>query len=165
MNPYQTDNPNEETKQSISEALQYQRNRQRTTLVIFLILVVGVFLAGILNGSDSLELAVDANTLGVAGPEDYTHFIALSDITEVTLIEDFDAGEAVDALESDTMYVGIYENDLFGEYEIIAYQSCTSVVAVYTEDAVFVVGGASESGTETYYDTIAEAVENYAAQQ
>lgn len=164
MNAYQTDNPNEETRQSISEALEYQKNRQRTTLVIFLILIVGVLLYSILTGSDSLELAVDANTMGVAGPEDYTHFIALSDITEVTLIEEFDAGEAVDAVESDTMYVGIYENDLFGEYEIIAYQSCTTVIAVYTEDAVFVVGGASESRTQSYYETISEAVENYAAQ-
>lgn len=164
MNPYQTDNPNEETRQSINEAMQYQRSRQRTTLVIFLILVVGVFLAGIVNGSDSLEVAVDANTLGVAGPEEYTHFIALADITEVTMIEEFEAGEAVDAIDSKTMYVGIYENELFGEYEIIAYQSCTTVIAVYTQDAVFVVNGTSESATQKYYDTIAEAADGYTTQ-
>ena len=158
MSAYQTDNPHQETGKRISEEVRYQKSRQFTTLIFFIIIVIGVYLYSSVTGSGAIEVAVDAQTLGVAGPDKYTHFIALSDITQVELIEEFDVGEAIEEAGTDKTRVGTYRNDLLGEYGICAYQACTSVIAIYTEDEIFVVNGSSESATQTYYETITEAV-------
>lgn len=169
MNAYQTDDPNQQVSDSIGEAARFQQTRWRSTLIIFAIIVVGLFLyssfGGTGLGTGSIEVATDAKTLGVAGPNKTTHFTALSVITQVELIEDFDAGEAVEENGTDAIYVGTYENELLGEYEIIAYQSVPTVIAVYTEDSVFVFNGSSESATAKYYETVVEAVESYEAEE
>ena len=156
-----TDDVNQQVSETISEAAEMQKQRGRTTLVIFLILIVGVILYGMLSGSASIEAAVDSQTLGVASSSDYSRFTALADITQVELIEDFDTGDAVDIIESENLYLGTYENDLLGEYDICAYQKCTTVIVVYTEDSVFVFNRSSASATSSYYETVVEAVEGY----
>ena len=166
MNIYDRDQQNSQADgigNDVGRAADEQKKRNLNSLIFFVIIVVAFLLYSTLTGSGSIQAAVDDNTLGVSGPNKTTHFIALSDITEVDLLEEFEVGEAIEVTETDNIYLGTYQNDLLGEYSIIAYQSCAAMVVVYTADEVFVFNDTDKSATEEYYNLVTDALEAYAA--
>ena len=146
---------------TVNEVFSSQKKRTRNTIILFLVIVVGMMVYSSLTGAGSIEIAIDSKAVGVSGPESMVNIILFDDITDVELMEEFAVGEAVEAVESDNTYLGTYQNEQLGEYTIIAYQKCSSMIAVTTAEGVFVFNSSTASRTQEYYTALVEAIEAY----
>ena len=146
---------------NLSEGLSYYKRYRKSVLIIVLIIFVGVMIYGNATGSGTVSVQINDEAVGVAGPNGTTTILMYEDVIGMEYYEDFSVGEALDAYDSEQNYEGTYTNDLLGEYAIIAYQKCTSMIVIETEDGFFAFNYGSESKTQKNYETLLESFAAY----
>ncbi len=80
--------------------------------------------------------------------------IPKDDIQDMYLTEDFDEGEAVDLLHSDTYTCGIFENKELGQYKLFVRNNCDTVLVIKANDEYYAFNYTNDDSTVELYDAI-----------
>ena len=130
------------------------RTRKHTFLILVLVFIVGTVLS--LSGRQGSVVAqVDGEKLGVLGSYGETLFISMSEITQVSLVDELEFGTAVDAEGSGNTMCGTYENTAYGVYELRAYtKNGPYIVVTYGDGDVLVFNQASKRQTQAIFDDL-----------
>ena len=134
------------------------KNKKTFDTALIVVIIVGIILYGFVLDSNTITMELGDNAVGVAGPDKTTAILLFEEIESVELYEDFDPGEAVEQTESEEILNGIFENELLGEYQILAYQDCSSMIVITTSDTVFAFNNSTAEETGEDYLSILEAM-------
>ena len=160
----ETDSGSEQSVgRNMSTGIPFYKRYRNSVLLIFIIIFIGMIIYGNTTGSGTVSLQISDEAVGVAGPNGTTTITMYEDIIDVSYYETFDIGDEIDAYDSSDNYEGTYENDLLGEYSIIAYRKCEAMIVITTADGYFVFNRSSASSTEKNYNSLVEAIEEWKA--
>ena len=126
---------------------------------LLLLVIVALILLRTLGGeSRSVTIGIDGKALGVAFTKTDPVFVPLSEIQEVSLTEKAVSGEAVEPLEWDEGFAGVYSNEEFGMYTMYCYFQTSECIVVKYKDGVLIFNGKSRKQTEAYFRKLEKAL-------
>lgn len=118
-----------------------QSTKSRNVLgAIILIALIVIYTVYRMNDPEavSVTVGVDDNKIGIVGSGETPLFINLDDVTDVELVDQYDASAEENCK--------IYADDKIGSFVVIT-----------TEDGVYVVNSSSKNATKTIYKDIVKA--------
>jgi len=145
--------------EGISYVTPPRTKQQKTTLILFLVLVVAilVFVVGIMFTGDIVytiqeeSLRIEAHYVG--GME-----LSYEQMDSVELRESFDIGVRGYGFGSVRLSMGAFENDEFKVYTLYSYNSCESMILIHSGDKVLAINAQTEAETLKLYETLLEKV-------
>ncbi len=129
-------------------------NTLRVFLVFALVFVVcnqfNLFGVGIF----SFQIDGDTETVLFYYKSDTYIAIPKGEIQSLELSDDFDQGESVDLLHSDTYTVGTFKNDTLGEYTLYVKNDCDRVLIIKAAGHYYVVNYINDDSTSELYEAL-----------
>lgn len=130
-----------------------QRGRGISALLMFMILAA-FFAFSLSKQSGAITFQMNDEMLGITCLQQDPVFISYEDITEVEMTGGLDMGEKRDALDWDSGWCGVYENEEYGIYTIYAYSNVNQYIVVHYTDGVLVFNLKKDKTTEKTYDKL-----------
>lgn len=132
-------------------------HRGRNLAIIIVVLVIFYFVTPFRTG-DSVSLNVKEGVLTVAGAEDFSFALDISQIIRMELTALTEAGLATeDGGETRFLYWGVWENDLWGQYTLCASKQFNTIILITVADGqYFAFNYENNSTTEEMYQALLE---------
>ena len=129
-----------------------------------LILNILVFAAALLIGSyffsknsaGTAAFSIKEGTVYLSSGSDYACEVSLSEVTDILLSEVHDFGEPTDGGTNKHCRYGIWQNEAFGEYRVVAEKGITKCIVLSGDDGYTIFNYESESTTENLYRALRE---------
>ena len=103
--------------------------------------------------SGSVDVTLDGESFTVKAPM-FDHTFRYDEIEEIRFIEDFDKGSRRMGYNDSHISSGKYRNDLFGDYQLAAYNAVTPCVAISVGGEMYAFNQDSDAKTLELYKSI-----------
>ena len=102
---------------------------ERLKNFLWLVLILVVFgVVTFFRGSSSMYLDFDNDAITVSAPEGFVYGIPLENISDIELIEEFDAGTMITGNQNRKFIWGTWENDALGQYTLCVSKKIDNVI-------------------------------------
>ncbi|MGN0999368.1 MAG: hypothetical protein ACI4PO_07440 [Faecousia sp.] len=136
-------------------------NRKSVSSILVTVLILaGYYLLFGARTSKAVSLNFTDTQMTVSGPEGYIWQCELSDIENLALIDELDAGTCVDGRETEDYRLGIWHNTSYGDYQVCASRAIPSYVVVSTRDhGIFLFNYETAANTQELYHSFVKMLE------
>lgn len=108
-------------------------NKRKTWISWIVWVIVILILSRTMNGEQKVAVTVEADGLSFKTASGYTSELKWEDISSLELKENLSYGTLVEGTDNSKEKSGIWTNDLFGEYELIANARVTNSIVCVTD--------------------------------
>ncbi len=146
----------------VEESYRQAKKNTRSSLLFFVLIVVGVFIYSLFNGGGSIISQCDDNVIGVASTtkEDNTSvFIEYGDIESAELRTSFEFGTQLSGSEEENVHVGVYQNGEFSKYTAMCYAKVPECIVIRYKEGVLVFNCNTSKLTTQQYETLTSHLE------
>ncbi len=128
-----------------------------TVAVIALIMTLPNF-----RSQGALAIGMDDTRLGINHSIGGSTEAEYADIESIELVSSVDIGHMISGIGDEKSRSGIYENEIFGTYELYQYIAVESFIVIYKSDSVLMFNLSSIRKTEKFYEDLMESYNTYA---
>lgn len=122
--------------------------------------IIILILSRTMSGEQKVSTTVEADGITFQADSGYTAELQWDEISDIEVVEDFPYGTLVEGTDNSKEKSGIWNNDLFGEYELIANAKVSSCIVCTTNSGRTVVFNyESEESTESLLKALQEKIE------
>lgn len=136
-----------------------KENKRKVWLSWIVWIVVILILSRSLSGEQKVAVTVEADGLSFQTESGYTSELKWDDISTIELREGFAYGTLAEGTDNSKEKSGIWYNETFGEYELIANAKVANCIVCFTESGrVMVFNYESEESTRSLLTAIQEKI-------
>lgn len=134
-----------------------KENKRKIWLSWIVWIVVILILSRSMSGEQKVAVTVEADGLSFQTESGYTSELKWDDISAIELREELSYGTLVEGTDNSKEKSGIWNNEAFGEYELIANAKVASCIVCFTESGrILVFNYESEESTSSLLTAIQE---------
>lgn len=119
-----------------------------------ILLVIVVTLIQSATGRNALVLDLAGEELRLMAGEEYSLSIPYAEIEKIELGNMPELGRKISGDETRNMLYGVYENELWGEYEVCTATNCDLCLTVYGQGKVYIISYESDETTKNLAEAI-----------
>ena len=124
------------------------------TAIVTILLLVGIVMV---TGEVGISYDESSFTLKATYGSNLT--VDYERISEIELVESYDAGSRVYGFASARLNLGQFQNEEFGTYTLYAYTGAKQAVIVRCDEQILVIAVGDEGETRAVYETLLERIE------
>ena len=135
-------------------------NRDNKTNMLFTvsILVCAVVWGITSSNGGAVTISLSDGRLSVSDEGRYTWVVEIDDIIALELVEEMDFGTIWEGESKPNIISGIYRNNEYGEYRIIAFADVGQYIVIHYSGGILVCNYISISQTESIYERLKSLV-------
>ena len=126
---------------------------------VFILLPIIIIFFTVFDMSSDPSVDIMDDVIGLKAPLCTKEVIDYKDIDDVQYIDSMDFGEKKKGKTSTDFIAGYYENDVYGDYYIVANQKCKNYIVICSDNRYFVFNLETDTKTKEAYQVILEKTE------
>lgn len=123
-------------------------------------IVVILLLVGIVMVTGEVGISYDESSFTLKATYGSNLTVDYERISEIELVESYDAGSRVYGFASARLNLGQFQNEEFGTYTLYAYTGAKQAVIVRCDEQILVIAVGDGGETRAVYDTLLERIEH-----
>lgn len=124
-----------------------KKKRLLFEIAAIVLVLAGASMFQFMQGSRGIAMKTTGEALAITGPENFSIEISYESLVSVRLLEEFDPGEALDAVVTDEVICGSMRSETYGEYTAAVTRSIESWILVDTTEGRYLLNFEDPSAT------------------
>ena len=131
---------------------------QRAIRILGICLLVGIVIYLATRKTEGISIAVEKDYLSLSHSSGESFDISYQDILSVEETQDLNPGKNISGIETKNYMFGIWENDVYGKYNLSIYSNVERYVVVKTSEKIVVFNLESLDATDNFYKSFTELI-------
>ena len=132
----------------------------KITHIFGVCLLIGVIVYFLTQDVERISVTVQDDFLSMSHSAGDSITIRYEAILSITEAQNLDLGKYISGTQTKSYWVGVWENDDFGKYNLCIYANVSRYIVVETSNGVFVFNLESEEATDSFYKAFQEMIES-----